>query len=87
MSDTLVTVGTPPSVGPALGGSYVATGSGMSGPSEGQIFLQVTLPYYASPKMCLDSAKWIDNYIKTHSLSDSKTLQVVRDNISDQLYW
>lgn len=80
MSDTIVVTAPNPATNlPSYGGGIFPAGH--SSPNQGQIFLQVTLPYYASYKFCLDTLLFLEDYINKHSASDPLTLQVVANNI------
>ncbi|EIV2285192.1 MULTISPECIES: lipid II-degrading bacteriocin [Klebsiella] len=74
-----VTASVPPVGNLSYGGGMFSPT--ISGPSEGQIFLQVTLPYYQSEKFCADQLNWLVQYIKKHGASDPMTIQVAANNI------
>jgi len=88
MTDTITSTGIPPTPSTFLGGGYSAISSGFAaqGPNEGQLFLQVTLPYYQSPKVAQGCAAWISKYMDTHDLKDPKTMQVVASNVATFCY-
>ncbi|WP_319803147.1 lipid II-degrading bacteriocin, partial [Klebsiella pneumoniae] len=82
MSETMVVVATPTGFEPAgYGGGLFSPSTPNHSPSQGQIFLQVTLPYYQSTKFCQDSMAWLAQYVKTHGAQDPLTIQVVANNI------
>ncbi|SSF99763.1 Colicin-M [Klebsiella pneumoniae] len=82
MSETMVVVAPPTGFEPAgYGGGLFSPSTPNNSPSQGQIFLQVTLPYYQSAKFCQDSMAWLAQYVKTHGATDPLTIQVVANNI------
>lgn len=89
MSDMTVTAIAPTySAGFNTGtGGYTAMSAmGPVGINNGQMMLQVVLPYYESPKLAEDCAKWISNFIDTHDMNDPKNQDILKANIQIHCY-
>ncbi|MFW8159856.1 hypothetical protein ACOIDG_27275, partial [Klebsiella pneumoniae] len=69
-----VTASVPPVGNLSYGGGMFSPT--ISGPSEGQIFLQVTLPYYQSEKFCAAHLNWRVQHIKKLGGSVPMSIQV-----------
>lgn len=65
---------------PSYGGGFAGFG-GLPGPSQGQLHLQMTLPYFQSTALCLNTANWLVDYVESHGLDAPQTARVVSDNI------
>ncbi len=82
MSDTIFVTAPNPSVNlPGYGGGFFDTSAPSHTPNAGQLFLQVTLPFYQSPNLCLSTLAWLEKYIKEHGANNPLTLQVVANNV------
>lgn len=82
MSDTIVVTAPNPSIDPpSYGGGLFDSTAPNHSPSAGQIFLQVTLPFYQSANFCISSLAWLEKYIADHGATNPLTLQVVANNI------
>jgi len=82
MSDTITVISPPTGYEPkGYGGGLLGPSRSHRSPNSGQLFLQVTLPYYQSAKFTESTLAWLANYVKTHGASDPLTIQVVTNHI------
>lgn len=82
MSDTITVISPPTGNEPkSYGGGIFSPSRSHRSPNSGQLFLQVTLPYYQSRRFTESTLTWLANYVKTHGASDPLTIQVVTNHI------
>lgn len=82
MPDTITVVAVPPVSDISLGSGYSAVSmSAGNRISAGPTYLQMAYPYYDSPQLAIDCAKFMSDYLDSHNANDPNTLSVIAKNI------
>ncbi|MGW9796995.1 lipid II-degrading bacteriocin [Serratia sp. 121840015-1] len=80
MSDTITVTTTPPAPAAGYGGGILFVPSTPAVTNQ-QVLIQVVMPYFSTPKFCVDYANFLVKYMNEHDLNDPLTMQVVLNNI------
>ncbi|EAA3682889.1 colicin [Salmonella enterica subsp. houtenae] len=82
MTDTITVVAPVPPSGSALAGNYSAsTMSAGNRISSGPTFLQFAYPYYQSPQLAVNCAKWILDFVESHDMKNANNQQIFSENV------